>query len=162
MQPKQITIYTKSADETNLNPYRNYCHKTEDNLPLFTTCSRIQNIWKYFQPIYNKLAKKAHTPQEHILTLSSNNLNSNNNKLVLTLTQIIIYEIWQARNNLKYDNSQLTQKTIINKIITQIQAILNTHYNHHKEQDTLDQFDASFCINRAIAILNGNKLQINI
>ena len=106
--------------------------------------------------------KKTHTPQAHILTLSSNNLNPKNKKLVLTLTQIIIYEIWQARNNLKYDNTQLTQKTIINKIITQIQAILNTHYNHHKEQDILDQFDASFCINRAIATLNGNKLQINI
>ena len=88
--------------------------------------------------------KNTYTPQEHILTLSSNNLNPKNKKLVLTLTQIIIYEIWQARNNLKYDNTQLTQQTIINKIITQIQAILNTHYNHHKEQDTLDQFHTSF------------------
>ena len=44
----------------------------------------------------------------------------------------------------------------------QIQAILNTNYNHHKEQDTLDQFDTSFCINQAIATLNDNKLQINI
>ena len=40
--------------------------------------------------------------------------------------------------------------------------ILNTHYKYHKEQDTLDQFKAIFCINNAIAELNGNKLLIKV
>ena len=31
--------------------------KTEDKLHLFTTCHRIQNIWKHFQATYQKLTK---------------------------------------------------------------------------------------------------------
>ena len=54
-----------SRDKTNLNPYCNYCHRIENNLHLFTTCSRIKDIWKYFQPIYNKLTEK-HTHHKHI------------------------------------------------------------------------------------------------
>ena len=48
---------------------------TEDNLDLFTKCNRIQNIWKHYHAIYQKLTKQ-HTPEQHILTLSSNNSSS--------------------------------------------------------------------------------------
>ena len=34
-------------------------------------------------------------------------------KIILTLTQLIIFEIWQSRNILKYDKIQLTQKNKI-------------------------------------------------
>ena len=74
----------------------------------------------------------------------------------------MIYEIWQSTNNLKYDNVQLSQNTIINKINSQIKFILNTHCKLHKEQDSLDQFEANFCINNAIAQLNDNKLLIKV
>ena len=37
--------------------------------------------------------------------------------------RIIIYEIWKSRNNLKYGKIQLTQKTIINKIISPLRTI---------------------------------------
>ena len=88
----------------------------------------MRKIWTYLQPYWRQLTKRNHTPQQHLLTLTSNNINSKTKKLILTLTNIIIYEIWISRNNLKYDKIQLTQDTIITKIKTQLQNILLTHY----------------------------------
>ena len=150
-----------STDKKNLTPNCDFCNMTKDNLHLFTKCNRIQNIWKHYHATYQKLTKQ-HTPEQHMLTLSSNNSSSKCKKLILTLTQIIIYEFWQSRNNLKYDNVQFSQNTIINKINSQIKFILNTHYKHHKEQHALDQFEGNFCINNAIAELNDNKLLIKV
>ena len=109
-----------------------------------------------------KLIKQHYTPQQHILTLSSNNVDSKNKKLILTLTQILMYEIWISRNILKYDKIQHTQQTIITKITTQLKNILNAHYKLHKPNDTLIQFQQLFCINNAIAKTHNGKLQINI
>ena len=53
------------------------------------------------------------------------------------LTQAIMFEIWQSRNNNKYDKTLLTQKTITNKIKTQLKNILQTHYKKQKLSDTL-------------------------
>ena len=154
--------FKTSTDKKILTPNCDFCNMTEDHLHPFTKCNRIQNIWKHYHATYQKLTKQQHTPQQHILTLSSNNSSSKCKKLILTLTQIIIYEFWQSRNNLKYDNVQFSQNTIINKINSQIKFILNTHYKHHKEQHALDQFEGNFCINNAIAELNDNKLLIKV
>ena len=129
---------------------------------MFTTCDRIKKIWTYFQPYYRQLTKNNHTPQQHLLTLTSNNTNSKTKKLILTLTNTIIYEIWISRNNLKYDKIELTQDTIITKIKTQLQNILNTHYKVNKINGTIAKFKQLFCINDAIATIQNNRLQIQI
>ena len=143
-----------------MNPSCKHCNKTEDNLRLFTTCNRAQKIWSYFQKTYHKLSKQQYTPRQHILTLSSNDTNPKNKKLILTLTQIIIYELSLSRNKLKFEGIHLTWQTIINKIITQLHIILKAHYKLHKLNDTLNQFEQHFCINQAIAKLQNNKLHI--
>ena len=120
-------IFSISRDKTDLSPNCDHCKITEDNIHLFTTCNRIKKIWTYFKPTYRKLTKRKQTPQEHIFTLSANNLNSKNKKLILTITQIIMYEIWTSRNNMKYDKTQLPQETIITKILTQLRNILTVH-----------------------------------
>ena len=33
-------------------------------------------MWKYFQPTYEKLTKRQHTPQQRAFALSAKNLNS--------------------------------------------------------------------------------------
>ena len=98
------------------NPNCDYCRLLEDNLHLFTKCSRIQQIWTQYQPVLTKLIGKTYTPTQHLLTLNVENVNKETKKLTLTIIQIILYEIWETRNNLKYDDITLTAKTIINKI----------------------------------------------
>ena len=81
-------VYKISRDKTGLTPNWEHCHNVEDNIHLFTACSRIKKIWRYLQPTHKKLTKRQYTPQQHVLTLSVNNLNFKNKKLMLTLTQI--------------------------------------------------------------------------
>ena len=118
---------------------------------------RVKKNWEYFQPTYEKLTK-----QQHTFTLSANNLNSKNKKLILTLTQLIMYEIWKSRNNIKYDKIQLSQEKFITKILTQIRNILTAHYKLHKLNDTLPTFQKLFCINNALAKIHNHKLQITL
>ena len=111
----------------------------------------MQNLWNYYQPIYYKLTNNHNTTQQHILTLSSNIPNSKCKKLVLTLTQLIIYKKWQSRNNYKYDKILLTHKIIINKINSQLRIILNKYFKNHNLKDTLNHFDDLFYVRNAIA-----------
>ena len=144
----------------NINPQCNYCGQPEDNLHLFTQCVRIRNIWKHYQTILTKLTGKNDTPQQHILTLNTLNTNKKTAKLTRTIIQIITYEIWQSRNNYKYENKLLPQRIIISKINGLLNCILLLHYKKHKVQYTLETFNQQFCINEAIAKLQ-NKTLIN-
>ena len=76
----------------------------------------------------------------------------------MTIIQIIIFEIWQSRNNYKYELKLLPQQTIINNINGQLNSILLLQYKKHKLQDTLETFQQQFCINEAIAKIQNNTL----
>ena len=130
----------------------------EDNLHLFIQCTRIKNIWKYYQRILTKLTGQNCTPQQHLFTINTSNTNKNTTKLRTTIIQIIIFEIWQSRNNYKYEHKLLLQQATINKINTQLNSILLLHYKKHKLQDALETFKEQFCINEAIAKLQNNTL----
>ena len=67
-----------------------------------------------------------------------------------------MYEIWTSRNNLNYDKTQLSQETIITKILPQIRNILTAHYKLHKLNETLPTFQKLFCINNAIAKIHNS------
>ena len=72
--------------------------------------------------------------------------------------QIIIYEIWESKNNNKYDKTIIQQHTIITKINAQLRNILQTHYKYHKLKETINIFQEQFCVNEAIAKIQNNTL----
>ena len=74
----------KCSNDNNPN-----CGLTEDNLNLFTKCSRIQKTWTHYQTILTKLIGKTYTPQQHLLTLNVINTNKDIRKLALTIIQIL-------------------------------------------------------------------------
>ena len=152
-------IFQTSRDKTDISSNCNYCNNREDKIHLFITCNRIRKIWTHFQPYYKKLTRRNYTPQQYIFTLTANT-NSKTKKLTIALTQIIMYEIWITRNNLKYVNVHITQNTIITKIITHLHNITTTHYKIHKTNGILFKFQQNFCINDAIATIRNNRLQI--
>ena len=92
-----------------IKPNCDYCNRTEDNIHLFTTCPRIDKIWANYQPTLTKLTNKHSKLEQHILTLSTANQNKITTKLLLTIVQITLYEIWRTRNNYKYDKTQISQ-----------------------------------------------------
>ena len=83
--------------------------------------------------------------------ISVTNQNKLTTKLILTIIQIILYEIWTTRNNYKYDKIQISQDTIKTKINAQIQNIIQTHYKQHRLNSTLNIFQDLFCIKQALA-----------
>ena len=145
-----------------INPKCNYCQKTETNLHLFTECHRIDKVWTYYQTYLTKLTGQKNSPQQHILTLSANKQSKHTTKLILTIVQIIIYEIWTSRNNLKYDKTVIPQDTIINKRNAQLRNIIRTHYKYHKLNETLNIFQELFCIKQVVAKLDNNLLVMQL
>ena len=101
-----------------VKPKCDYCKQIENNIHLFATCPRINQIWANYQPTLTKLTNTQNKPEQHILTLSSANQNKSTTKLLLTIIQIILYEIWTTRNNYKYDKTQIPQDIIRTKINT--------------------------------------------
>ena len=70
-----------------------------------------------------------------------------------------MYKIWTSRNNNKYDQIQLSQETIIMKVLTQLPNILTAHYKLHKRNETLPVFQQLFCLNNALAKIHNDKLK---
>ena len=145
-----------------LNPKCNYCQNLEYNLHLFTEWQRIDKIWAYYRTHLTKLTGKKNSPKQHLLTVSANKHNKNITKLILTIVQIILYEIWTWRNNHKYDKTLISQDTIINKRNPQIRNITHTHYKYHKLNETLNIFQELFYIKEAIAKLENNLLIMQV
>ena len=137
----------KCSNDNNSNC--DHCRLTEDNLHLFTKCSRIEKIWTHYQPILTKLIGKTYILQQHLLTLNVKNINKDTRNLTLTMIQIILFEIWQSRNNNKYDKNLLPQYTIISEINAQLKNIVQAHYKKQKSNDTFNQLKNQFCSNEA-------------
>ena len=97
-----------------------------------------------------------------MFTLNDPNTNKYITKLTITKTQIILYEIWQSRNNNKYDKKLLSEQTIINKINAPLKTIILAQYKKHELNDTLDIFQYQFCINEALAKTENNLLTIQL
>ena len=162
-----LHYYTKTSEymhkcTQDINPKCNYCQNIENNLHLFTECQRIDRIWEYYQTHLTKLTGQKNSSQQHLLTLSANKQNKHTTKLILTIVQIIIHEIWTSRNNHKYDKTLIPQDTIINKINAQIRNIIHTHYKYHKLNETLNIFQELFSIKEALAKLENNLLIMQI
>ena len=93
-------------------------------------CMRIQKIWTHHQTILTKLIGKTYTPQQHLLSLNVLNTYKYTRKLTLTIIQIILFEIWRSRNNIKNDKKLLPQHTLISKIRKELQTIAQAHYKN--------------------------------
>ena len=65
-----------------------------------------------------------------------------------------MYERWISRNDIKYDKTQLSQKIIITKILTQLWKIITAHFKLHKLNEMLPLFQQLFCITKALAKIN--------
>ena len=155
-------MYMHKCSKNN-NPNCDYCGRTEDNLHLFIQCTRIKNIWKHYQTILTKLTGQSYTPLQHLFTINIPNTNQNTAKLKTTIIQIILLEIWQSRNNYKYEHKLLPQQTITEKINAQLNNILQIQYkNTNYKTDTLETFREHFCINEVLAKTQNNILTITL
>ena len=130
------------------NDYTYKCTRDKSSHPIAITANKKKTFYTYLQtaPEYQKSGnttngtikstKNQFTSYQHILTISSNYSNSKTKKLIITLIQSIIYQIWHSRNKIKYDKIALFHTKMINKINKQVQTIINVHYKRHKMENT--------------------------
>merc|ERR1712141_416979 len=94
----------------------------ENTLHLFSRCKHACNVWQYYKPIYSKLLPNIPFIYEQAaLTINlRKTVNSKTRKLTLTLTELIVKELWTTRNNWLHNDiepSKIRSKNRINKNI---------------------------------------------
>ena len=154
----RISPYCKSCSKRNTN-------KLEDTLHIFARCPNAIEIWKFYKITYHKLLPGKPYIYENValtLNLVYHKIPKQNKKLALTLTTIILSEIWRSRNKHERENIKPNTKKTISRINIQLTNIIKAHYNEHKQKDTLDMFSDRFTTNEAFCKLQNGKLIITL
>ena len=144
---------------------RTCSHPDETILHIFARCSFANEIWFRYSCVFKKLQPN-HPFHYEAAVLSLHVLHPHTSaplkKLLLTLTQTILYEIWIARNKKRYDRLAPNVDRSMQSIKSTLTFILKTHYTHHLKQHTLPLFCKLFCIKTALCHLAVNQLIITL
>ena len=154
----------------NFNPNCKYCitqgkTKLETTLHVFATCSFAMKIWQHYKIIYATLKPNTPFRYENIVLTINLTLNPTPKptcKLLLTVTSFILTELWTVRNKLRFERLVPNHQRSTRTINTNISYMLNTHYKHHMNLNTLSIFQDMFLINNALGNTGGNKLNITL
>ena len=159
-----------SRQKGNFNPNCKYCikqgkTKLETTLHVFAACSFVMKIWQHYKIIYTTLQPNTPFRYENIVLTINLTLNPTPKptcKLLLTVTSFTLTELWTARNKFRFDRLVTNHQRSTRTINTNISYMLNTHYKHHMNLNTLSIFQDTFLINNALGNIGGNKLNITL
>ena len=134
----------------------------ESMIHVFAKCTFACSVWTHYKAIYHKLQIIPFVYEETILTINHRTTHTPTKKLLLTITSLILYELWHARNEFKYENIYPNTGRTKRRIKTQLSTLLRTHYRKHKKDNTLDIFKEKFLIQEALGSLEQEVLILNI
>ena len=141
------------------------CTKVDETtLHIFAQCKHACNVWKLYQPIFTKLLPGKPFIYEHCAlttNIQSPSLDPKVKKLILTITEIIIQELWQTRNKCYKEGTQPSRVISKNRINKNIKKVIQTHYKYHKQNNTMHIFKRKFLINQALGKLDYHD-QLNL
>jgi hypothetical protein len=142
------------------------CTKVDENtLHIFSRCKHATNVWQMYKPIYTKLLpNQPYIYEQNALTINLQNItNPKIRKLLLTLTEIILQELWNTRNLCYKEQIQPCKNTSKNRINREMTEIINAHYKYHRLNNTLQTFRQKFTIEGALCSLNyRDKLNLHL
>ena len=129
----------------------------ETTLHIFAKCQHAQEIWRKYQDIYQRLLPRTKfCYEEAALTVNLQDIKqpSPTSKLVLTITTIILYQLWNSRN--KYEKEDIIPDIdrSITTINNNLKQIIVTHYRHNKLNNTLSTFIKGFCIKNILCSID--------
>ena len=134
----------------------------ESMIHVFAKCAFACSIWIHYKHIYHKLHVIPFVYEDTILTLNHTTKHNPTKKLLLTITSLILYELWHARNEFKYENIYPNTGRTKRRIKTQLANLLKTHFRKHKKENTLDSFRDKFLIQEALGKLDQDNLILTI
>ena len=137
------------------------CNLTENTLHPFLFCKKARTVWKSFKKLYETLIPEKNFNAVHAIfyknieDLSKNDLKA---KLVTTITNTIITELWRSRNMRLKENKSETAAKVIENIKREIKYICKMKYNKYERENEVEKFHKTFSINNALIHANNPSL----
>ena len=163
--PTRARIFKHMRDKRNLTDKCKYCKKAETTLHLFARCKIAQKIWKTYQQTYLQLTGQARFNYEQtVLTLHlvGTDINDKQRKLTLTLTTIILQEIWNSRTKFEKENLLPNIERSIKTINSKLGFIISTHFTHSMRHKDIEGFKTKFAINNALCAVSQEELRYHL
>ena len=158
--PTKVRLKKNTNNRGNYNSTCKTCNKSDETiLHIFARCKHARDIWEKYEYIYKKL--NPNTPFIYEETTLTINLQDNTNekicKLLLTITEIILLELWYSRNNCEKENIQPNLDRSTKTINRNITTIIETHYKNYKEKKDFKTFEEKFAIEKVICQVDYHK-----
>ena len=129
----------------------------ETTMHMVAECSHACDLWEAFKTIYTRLLPNSpYIPHEVALTANLQHLDfrDKKSKLLRTVSEIILHEIWSARCKYEHENIPPNINRSIQSVVTSLEKIIKTHYGHHSQQKTLHKFKNNFSIDNVICSID--------
>ena len=159
--PTKVRLKRNHHNRGNYSEKCKYCKKTENTLHIFARCRIAMKIWDTYRKTYETLLPgKRFIFEETAITLNliDTNISQHTRKLALTLTNIIIHELWTSRNRFEKENTLPNVHRSVQTINTRMTNILETHYKHYSNKNDINTFQQLFTINNAICTIENGRL----
>lgn len=116
------------------------CHQYETTLHTFFLCTYAETVWNRYYDIYTQLLGRTNLLYTHVLFPTVLPRNKHQARLVLTLTGMIIHEVWRARCAQKHDHIPADANTSTANINARLRR-LHIAYAH-----TEPDFESKLCL----------------
>ena len=132
---------------------------------MFARCQIAGKIWKTYQKLYEELLP--HIPfiyEEAALSLNlvDSKITPNTRKLTLTLTNLIVNELWTSRNKFEKDRVLPNIERSVKTINSRMKYILDVQYRHYKNINDIQTFKSLFTINDIICTIENGTLKTKL
>ena len=137
------------------------CNLSENTLHPFLFCKKARTVWTAFRKIYETLLpQKKFNIVHSIFYINIETLPQHSPlaKLVTTITNVIITELWRSRNLREKENKSETGTKVIENIKREIKYICKMKYNKYARENEVEKFHKTFSINNAI--IDANNLSL--
>ena len=159
-----------SRQRSHINPYCKYCQNSRNQfrktlLHIFARCSFAKQLWQIYKPCYT--AFQPTVPFVYERTVLTLNLTAANiplllKRLLLTLTNLILTELWTVRNKYRYDRLYPNLQRSSKSVNQHLKFLLTSQYERHLRDDTLPLFSERFLISNVFGVLTPRGLQITL
>ena len=129
------------------------CHKgDETTLHIFARCKHAADIWRAYRYLYQQyLPDIKFVYEEAVLTLNlQERVQEKKKKLIITITEIIIMELWNSRNKNEKENITPNRERSIKRINKKLTNIVTAHYQEYKWRNDVKGFEDKFAIDKVL------------
>ena len=130
------------------------CGKSDETiLHMFARCQYVREIWRIYQYIYEGfLPNVPFNYEDAVITLNiqDTKITDYKRKLILTVTEIILQELWLRRNKCVKENIIPNTRRSIKTINTNIATIIKTHHNYYNKRNNVKAFKDKFAIDNIL------------